>query len=617
VELAAGASSVVALGIRAPRRVVSGRAAVDVHLGEVVHTVHLDVLGIRAPDGPRATGGIRVGVLAGERSAAEGEVTLKGGESVQFSGSARARIDEEGAEGTATFGVRGPLGAATFGWGSSSPSSLGVRAERAPYAEASIGRRAGVSGALRGGHDPAGRAEAWLAGWGGTASVGALVTSEGVSPRLAVEHEMGRAELLTNLTGRPIATQGALGVRAWGRAHLDWRWVGTGGHVPAEASSRIELGWRGPAGRIQPALALRQESADGVQRSARLGLRVHGSDADLSAQARWAFQGAPLAEVALTGSLRGESVRLDLAASATREEATRGIASATARWTGEHTSVAVGGEATFAERTGGAGRVAVDAHGARGRIGGELEISDEGARMAAHGQVRDRRGRSFGVEVAWERDADVNAVSARLTASAPLAIDLPGGDGVVVRGRVAIEGQGLAGVAVRLGDHVVATRSDGTFEARVDSDEVIFDLVGGVPAGRIPGSALPREVTLRDDEGPWLDVELVAPARVEVAANWRKEGLTFGETPSLEGMLVTLTAGDERLRRVLDGAGRAAFDGVRPGSWSVEFDARGRLPDGARVDAPVVLDVTSGAPVTLEAIVRTRAPTLRLVEIPG
>jgi hypothetical protein len=227
---------------------------------------------------------------------------------------------------------------------------------------------------------------------------------------------------------------------------------------------------------------------------------------------------------------------------------------------------------------------------------------------AVRHQTRTAQTVQAGVEMR-RRDGSVG-VNGSIAVSAPFRVPLPDPATSTVRGRVHHRGEGVAGVVVRLGDRATVTRRDGTFVLHgVAPGEHVVDVVDRVPPGEVPLEQMPRTVTFGDDGGTLLDIELGRAATVVAQARWT------GPERSLEGVLVELVRGEERLRRLLDADGQVELSHVRPGTWSIRVDDRGLLPSGSTWEAPETLVVEPGANAVIALLASPKQRRIQMLDL--
>jgi hypothetical protein len=200
---------------------------------------------------------------------------------------------------------------------------------------------------------------------------------------------------------------------------------------------------------------------------------------------------------------------------------------------------------------------------------------------------------------------------ANLMVSYSMPIDLPVGrrtDVATVRGRIFDEttGRGFSNVVLKLGQTVAVSNPDGHFSfPAVKSKDYELKVVGGsIPTGMIPNCVLPVAVSPRWDDScpidlPYIEgariagqVQLFAPAaELLPSQTFRGRRAAFGEQPEISRddlkpsggiarVLVTITDGEETMRRVTNPNGDFQFVGLKPGTWTVSLLSEG-LPENA------------------------------------
>ena len=140
--------------------------------------------------------------------------------------------------------------------------------------------------------------------------------------------------------------------------------------------------------------------------------------------------------------------------------------------------------------------------------------------------------------------------------------------GAWVRGRVydAETGEGLAGVAVTLGDHAALTDGDGVFVLPRPTEGTAYLRIDRVSAGidRVPLPEMPMAVP--GGVGPLSDVEIPMLRGARLTGAFRVDAEA---AEPVRQAILELSGPSRRLRTVADRDGRFAFEGVPPGAWTL------------------------------------------------
>ena len=486
------------------------------------------------------------------------------------------------------------------GWRQASLAPM-KQAERGLDLQGRLGEAWGLAGGLQRSEDGlAGRVTAFGTLWKARLEAGVIYDGE-VHPLVQLTHPWVEAGALFGPTGLERARLSG-GIPHHLRVDANWQhgktttWRGRALWTHDWHSVHTELGWQSllqDRTHHQVLALLRTTGETTLQLKAELGptrqlgtARLSGNTANLRGSA----------SIGVNHDEKGPSVtgqgNLGVVAGRWRPRA-----ELMARWAPEVTTAALTGSLEHHQ-----GRTVL---GSRASV--ELGVPEVSLGASLRHQTRGSQTLQANVDGRWRDGAF--GVAGSVAISVPFRIPLPDPGTSTVRGRLHHQGEGLGGVLVRLGDQVAVTRGDGTFAFRdVAPGEHVLDVVDRMPAGQVPLEPHPRTVTLSEDGGTAIDIELGAAARVVAQATWR------GPTQSLEGVLVELTRGEERLRRLLDADGRVELGQVRPGLWNVRVDDRGLLPEGATWEAPATLEVPEGAVAQLEL---QAAPKQRTIQMLG
>ena len=240
----------------------------------------------------------------------------------------------------------------------------------------------------------------------------------------------------------------------------------------------------------------------------------------------------------------------------------------------------------------------------------ETDVVGDLKRQRVNGQLSYKRdnGHLIAVDARYDRGIYDDA---NLMVSYSMPIDLPVGrrtDVATVRGRIFDEttGRGFSNVVLKLGQTVAVSNPDGYFSfPAVKAKDYELKVVGGsIPTGMIPNCTLPIAVNPRWDDScpidlPYIEgasiagqVQLFAPAaELLPSQTFRGRSAGFGQQPDISRedlkpsggiarVLVTITDGEETMRRVTNPNGDFQFVGLKPGTWTVSL-LRDGLPENA------------------------------------
>ncbi len=177
-------------------------------------------------------------------------------------------------------------------------------------------------------------------------------------------------------------------------------------------------------------------------------------------------------------------------------------------------------------------------------------------------------------------------------------------------------GEPLEGVVFSAGRVRAETDSEGRAELIMPGEErfILLDQES-IGLSRMPTLPFPLEV---DEASPRrVDVGIVQAARLTATITTGRENAALNaalgrglDGSALSGLVVEARSGDMRFRRLTDGAGRAQFPPLVPGTWEVSVLER-TLPDEYRTD-PAVKTVTLIPGGVGEAVLRLE-PTERRI----
>lgn len=198
--------------------------------------------------------------------------------------------------------------------------------------------------------------------------------------------------------------------------------------------------------------------------------------------------------------------------------------------------------------------------------------------------------------------------------SIPIALPLgPAGPSGVIEGRVTDqEGVAIAGVQLRLGDHVAFSDAQGLYRfAAVALGEHRLTLFPPAShADRFIHTDAPSLLSVKDGETVAADFRLLRPASVAVGVVF--ETGVSGAPPALGGLRLTAVGSRRSQSGTTDAQGHLRFDGLEPGSYRIELDPR-QVPLGYRlVTTGLVVEAVSAEVVRVELVLRSLADARRV-----
>jgi len=239
-------------------------------------------------------------------------------------------------------------------------------------------------------------------------------------------------------------------------------------------------------------------------------------------------------------------------------------------------------------------------------------------------------GSGFAADFRWRAvTSGATPVRPEMQFSLTIPLGIPGrraGNAGRITGRVYdIEtGRGVPNALVRLGDQAVLTDQSGRLEfgsVRPNTYNVQLD-PGSVGGGRVPLAGAAAPVTARAGKTSRIElgvgrgsrvagrVRLYAPAD---PMRWNGAIDQTTDNGGISGLVVTLTNGEQTIRRVTDSEGSFEVSDLRPGRWTASVAGSDLPPLHHVASEPSAATVAAGQTGTIEIKVLPRKRTLRIV----
>ncbi len=272
-------------------------------------------------------------------------------------------------------------------------------------------------------------------------------------------------------------------------------------------------------------------------------------------------------------------------------------------------------------------RVSINAFYSRDRLTPDLEFRQMDARTSyrfpfGHELIADVRIASTGA------DRNIQTASGGFTYRIPLSLNvLSRVDTNVITGQIydVETGLGIANAVVSLGRTTVITDNRGRYRLPKPVRGTEYLSVDRRTTGldRIPLIELPYAVSADGTIQDALDIGFVQASSVEIAVTYHTSdranrtsalGKKLKAGPQ-RGLLVELTNGGRRLRRVTNSAGRVTFSDLIPGEWEA-FIVGSRIPVGYRAE-PDTLYLSIDAGTRTKKTIRIRPANKEIILVGG
>jgi len=223
-------------------------------------------------------------------------------------------------------------------------------------------------------------------------------------------------------------------------------------------------------------------------------------------------------------------------------------------------------------------------------------------------------------------DRDIRTASGGFTYRIPLSLHiLSRAQGRVLKGRIydAETGEGIAHTLVSLGRTTVITDLRGRYTLPKPARGTEYLSVDRSTTGldRISLVELPYAIVADGTLLNVLDIGFVRASSAEIEVVYDPSDRA-NKTSALgkklkpgpqRGLLVEITDGERRVRRVTNSAGRVTFTDLIPGDWDV-FIVGSRIPEGYRADPDTLhLPIPAGTRTEREIRIRPANKEIRLV----
>jgi hypothetical protein len=275
-------------------------------------------------------------------------------------------------------------------------------------------------------------------------------------------------------------------------------------------------------------------------------------------------------------------------------------------------------------------------------LDGQTDVLSERRRTLLNAQLRLERNNGHWIQLTARHDtgpySDTNAM---LSYSMP--IKLPVGrrsDVATLRGRVfdANATRGFPNVVLKLGKLVAVTDGSGYFSfPSVKVGRYELAVVGGsLPAGMISLVELPVAVDLRRDSERPLDLPHIRGARIGgrvqlfeppgtllPSQTFRRGARGSPAAPDSDDLLpsrglarvvVVVTDGETRYRRMTDAVGDFELLGLPPGAWRVSIETDGLPADATIEESSRDVDLEAGGSARVEFRVERKIRRMRMLE---
>jgi hypothetical protein len=278
------------------------------------------------------------------------------------------------------------------------------------------------------------------------------------------------------------------------------------------------------------------------------------------------------------------------------------------------------------------------------QLNAETDVLGEHRRQRLNAQLGYQRDNGHLIALDARHDRGVTYDDSNLLLSYSMPIELPVGrrtDVATVRGRIFDEqsGRGLSNVVLKLDRVVAVSDAEGYFSfPAVNVKRYELKVAGGsIPSGMIPNRPLPVAVNARYDDSCPIDipyirgaslagqVQLYAPAAdLLPSQTFRgRRGAVGGQREigrddlKLRGgvaqVLVTITDGEETMRRVTNPNGDFRFVGLKPGTWTVSLHSDGLPENASAVEDRFTFELEPGEAAEASFRVEQRIRRMRML----